>query len=123
MKSLKSQIEAIAMADRYTAQDLIDALPYDTLCDDYKRNPEAACRKALRLTSGIRKPGRRLRAIDRLLGMHGVERITGRNGFVMSYANSGDTYACTVLLFPSGAFRVGSWGDVVETRSAAYGIE
>jgi len=118
----KDLIQAVAMADSYTAQDAIAALPYDILGDDYRRDPIKACRKALRMTSTIARPPRRLRAIDRLLGMHGVEIIRGRGNFVIQYANSGDSYACTVLLFPSGAFRVSSWGDVVETRSAAYGI-
>ena len=118
----KELIQAVATADRHAAQDAIAALPYDLLGDDYRRDPLKACRKALRMTSSISRPSLRLRAIDRLLGMHGVEVIRGRGGFVIQYANTGDSYACTVLLFPSGAFRVSTWGDVVETRSAAYGI-
>jgi hypothetical protein len=95
-------------------------LPYDVLGDDYKRSPEAACKKALRITRGIHRPVRRLRAIDRLLGMHGVESISFRDGgYAFSYANSGDSYDCTVVLFASGAFRVTSWGDIME-RSNRY---
>jgi hypothetical protein len=122
MKTLAPLISAVAAARSYdgNVSSSIEALPYDTLGDDYKSNPEAACRKALRLTAAIAKPSRRLRAIDRLLGMHGVESVRFRNGeHAFSYANTGDSYACTVVLFASGAFRVTSWGDIVE-RSNRY---
>jgi hypothetical protein len=114
-QSLKNLIQAVADAPRNDTEQELAALPHDVLGDDYRANPDAACRKALRLTRCIRRDGRRLRSIDRLLGMHGVEVARTRSGALgFSYANTGDSYACTVVLFPSGAFRVTSWGDIVE---------
>lgn len=95
--------------------DALHAIPHDALGDDYRSNPEAACRKALRLTRAMRNNSRRLQAIDRLLGNHGVEAVrthSGATGF--TYSNTGDSYAATVILFASGTFRVSSWGDIVE---------
>lgn len=113
--SLESLISAVASADKCDAFAAIQALPYDALGDDYRSNPEAACRKALQLTRGISRPSRRLRAIDRLLGMHGVETVRTRSGeWGFSYANTGHSYACTVVLFASGKFRVSDVGTIVE---------
>lgn len=118
MKTLAQSIDTIAACSNHEAREAaeaLDAIPYDALGDDYRSNPEAACRKALRITRAIRNQARRLRAIDRLLGNHGVESVrtrTGANGF--RYSNTGDSYAATVVLFPSGTFRVSSWGDIVE---------
>lgn len=58
-----------------------------------------------------------LYAIDEVLGTCGIDGFcdqeTGRRG--LSYCNTGDTYAPTVLLYyPSGAFDLGCWGDVAE---------
>jgi hypothetical protein len=119
--TLAASIAAVAAAcPGPDVSSALRSIPFDELGDDYRRDPEAACRKALRLTRAIRRPSRRLRAIDRLLGMHGVESVSFRNGeHAFSYANSGDSYACTVALFASGTFRVTSWGDVVE-RSNRY---
>lgn len=99
----------------YDVPAALAAIPYGALEDDYRRDPAAACRKALRLTRRISKPFRRLRAIDRLLANHGIERVALRNGETgFHYSNTGDSYAATVLLYPSGAFRVSSLGDIVE---------
>lgn len=118
---LANLIQALAAAPRHDYAPELDALPYDALGDEYRADPEAACRKALRITRAISRPSRRLRAIDRLLGMHGVEYVRRRNGAQgFTYCNAGDSYACTVVLFPSGAFRVTSWGDVVERNMTAY---
>ena len=115
MNTLERPLALLAKADRYEAPLALQEIPYDALGDDYRSNPETACRKALRLTRGISRPGRRLRAIDRLLGMHGVESVRLRNGeHGFRYSNTGDSYACTVVLFASGTFRVSSWGDIVE---------
>ncbi len=118
--TLASLISALAAALGGDYQAELAALPYDALGDDYRANPEKACRKALHLTRSIHLNGRRLRAINRLLGMHGLEVARLRNGTTgFIYCNSGDSYACTVVLFASGTFRVTSWGDIVE-RSNAY---
>jgi len=117
MKTLRPIIAALASARTYEAREAneaLDAIPFNALGDDYRSNPEAACRKALRITRGIRQ-SRRLRAIDRLLGNHGIENVRHRDGsHAFSYSNTGDSYAPTVILFASGSFRVSSWGDIVE---------
>lgn len=121
MTTTAALIQAVAKADRYEAQDAIAALSHYHLEDDYRRDPDAACKKALRMTRAIRKPYRRLRAIDRLLGNHGVESARLRNGeHAFSYSNTGDSYAATVVLFASGTFRVSSWGDIVERGTNRY---
>lgn len=121
MKTLAPFLAALVAPDAGRIQETIAAVPYDALGDDYRSNPEAACRKALRLTSAIRNTRRRLRAIDRLLGNHGVENVSLRNGgHGFSYSNTGDSYACTVVLFASGTFRVSSWGDIVERNMNRY---
>ncbi len=121
MKALAAPITALAQAMPWDVPSAILEIPENTLEDDYKSDPEKACRKALRLTREMFvHPERRLRAINRLLGMHGVESVRFRNGeHAFSYANTGDSYACTVVLFASGTFRVTSWGDIVE-RSNRY---
>ena len=115
-ETMKTAIQALSTAAPHEAPDALARIPYDALGDDYRRSPEAACRKALRITRSLKnRPNRRLRAIDRLLGMHGIERIHEKNGeLAFTYANSGDTYAATVILYASGTFRVTSWGDIVE---------
>ncbi len=121
MKSLERPLALLSKADQYEAPLALKEIPFDALGDDYRNNPEAACRKALRLTRAIRNPSRRLRAIDRLLGMHGIESVRTRNGeHGFSYANTGDSYACTVVLFASGTFRVSSWGDIVERDNGRH---
>ena len=115
-ETMKATIQALATAAPHEAPDALKALPYDALGDDYRRNPYNACRKALRITRSLKnRPNRRLRAIDRLLGMHGIEGVHEKNGkLAFTYANSGDAYNCTVILFASKTFRVTSWGDIVE---------
>lgn len=122
-QSLASLIRAVRVASgTESVLDAIAAIPHDALGDDYKRDPESACRKSLRMTVSLsRRPNFRMRVIDRLLGTHGVEHVlthSGAPGF--SYANAGDSYACTVILFASGTFRVSSWGDIVERGGNRY---
>jgi len=121
-ETMKTAIHALATAAPHEAPDALARIPYDALGDDYRRNPYNACRKALRLTRSMRnRPNRRLRAIDRLLGMHGVESVREKNGkLAFTYANSGDAYNCTVILFASGTFRVSSWGDIVERNTNRF---
>lgn len=57
-----------------------------------------------------------LRFVDALTLCHGVESFESIGGFY-SYANAGDTYAETVILYPSGKFRVASIGDILEQAS------
>lgn len=67
------------------------------------------------MTNGTH-PSRALAAIDGFLGTHGVEYIPhGHNAKSPSieYCNAGDAYKTTVM-FVAGAYRVGSWGDIVE---------
>ena len=82
-----------------------------------KRFGEMTPRDALNLA---RKLGYRaettLRFIDALTLCHGVEAFEGPGGY-FEYCNTGDSYAETVVLRPSGAFSVTSWGDVVESRA------
>ena len=119
---MKNEIQALASARPYDSPDALARIPYDALGDDYRANPEKACRKALRLTRSMaNKPNRRMRAIDRLLGMHGVETVrTSKGEHAFSYANAGDTYACTVILWASGKFQVSDWGTIVERRMNQY---
>ena len=119
---MKNEIQALAAARPYDVADALARIPYDALGEDYRANPEKACRKALKLTlSMANKPNRRLRAIDQLLGMHGVETIRTTNGeHAFSYANAGDTYDCTVILWASGKFQVSDWGTIVERRMNQY---
>lgn len=61
-------------------------------------------------------------AANEILGTHGVEAIEGTEHvdnysgcFCVSYCNTGDTYAATLLYdHRTGRYSVGSWGDVVE---------
>ena len=116
-------IATLAAVDRHDAdgiRETLEAIPFEALGDDYRSNPEAGCRKALRITRSIRNNGRRIRAIDRLLGNHGIESVRFKNGTkAFTYSNTGETYAATVILFAS-AFRVASWGDIVERAGDRY---
>lgn len=121
LSPIRQAIETLATAQPWEVNDALAALPEGMLEDDYRTCPEAACKTALRLTRGIRRDSRRLRAIDRLLGNHGVEAVRFRNGsLAFEYSNTGDSYAATVILFASGAFRVSSWGDIVERNSNRF---
>ena len=119
---MKNEIQALATAHPHDVTEALERIPHDALGDDYRANPEKTCRKALRLTlSMAHKPNRRMQAIDRLLGMHGVETIrTSKGKHAFSYANSGDTYACTIILWASGKFQVSDLGTIVERRMNAY---
>lgn len=51
---------------------------------------------------------------------HGVEALkpTRRNGSLLLYANTGETYALTILAFVGydrTLFKIGNWGDLVES--------
>ena len=119
---MKNEIQALATAAPYEITDALARIPFDALGDDYRADPEKACRKALRITlSMAHKPNRRMRAIDQLLGMHGVETVRTTNGeHAFSYANAGDTYDCTVILWASGKFQVSDWGTIVERHTNQY---
>ena len=101
----------------------------------YLVNPLQACRTALRLTRNVRWQDR-LDAIDKLLGTHGTETISGewKNGYwcdiVAAYCNTGDTYALTVMHVrgssswgEQGRFIVTSWCDWVEKNGERFGVE
>ena len=102
--------------------------------DLYCTDPLKACRKALRLTRGVRWQDR-LDAINDLLGMHGAEAIRGewKNGYwcdiVAAYCNTGDMYALTVFHVRGegwnerGNFIITSWDEWVEKNSRKYAIE
>jgi hypothetical protein len=58
----------------------------------------------------------RIKAIDRLIGTHGVEYVPrGRTqrSPAFHYCNTGDSYAATIVKI-GDRFRVASWGDLVE---------
>lgn len=64
---------------------------------------------------GVR-PVKTLERINAIIGGHGVEYIPrGHNARspAIDYVNMGDPYADTVM-FVSGRFTVGCWGDIVE---------
>lgn len=99
----------------------------------YCADPVRACRLALRRTVQVSERNR-LDAINTLLGLHGTEAIQGdwQNGYwcdiVAAYANTGDTYAPTVLQvrgdWPGARSRfiVSSVGDFVERNEKRFGI-
>jgi hypothetical protein len=104
------------------------------LSDLYATDALKACKLSLRRT--INLPEReRLEAIDKLLGMHGIEAIRGewQNGYwcdiVACYCNAGDTYSTTVIQvrgnsqWNNSRFFVGNWGDFVERNQTRYGIQ
>ena len=64
---------------------------------------------------GVR-PTKTLERINAIIGGYGVEYIPrGHNARspAIEYVNAGDPYADTVM-FVSGRFIVGCWGDIVE---------
>lgn len=80
-------------------------------------------REAISATQGTHwNAEARLEIIDALTGCHGVEAFETWNGW-HSYANSGDSYATTVVLSPNGVFRVCCIGDILETRRASRWAE
>lgn len=101
----------------------------------YTEEPVKACRLALRRTAHINWK-ERMEAINKLLGLHGVEAIRGdwQNGYwcdiVATYCNTGESYGITVIHVrpdrgwsDAGTFRVSSWGGFVERNSKKYGIQ
>lgn len=65
----------------------------------------------------------KMRAADVILGTCGVEwlgyecsrwNFGAEDGF--NYCNAGDTYNTTLLYIPGKGFRVGCWGDFVESH-------
>ena len=57
-----------------------------------------------------------LSEIDCLIGGNGIETIpegSNQNSPELAYVNMGDTYSTTII-FHSGNFHVGNWGDIVE---------
>lgn len=99
----------------------------------YSTSPVKACQAALRKTRNLHE-SERLDAINKLLGLHGVEAIRGdwQNGYwcdiVALYCNTGDSDAVTVLQvrgdsrFDDSRFFVGTVGDFVERNSKRFGI-
>lgn len=66
-------------------------------------------------------PTRTLEEVSALLGGFGVEQIprgTNKQSPAITYVNMGDTYAETIL-FHSGNFHCGAWGDIVERGNYA----
>ena len=55
-------------------------------------------------------------AVDKLLGGSGWQFVAV-GGREVAYLNMGDTYAGTVLVYPSGTIKLGTWGDFVESHS------
>lgn len=68
----------------------------------------------------------RLTVCDAIMRTHGVEYIshkddTFRESYGLSYCNTGDTYAPTLVYDHSrGTYRVTSWGDIVERYPNRY---
>lgn len=65
-------------------------------------------------------PGeRRMAAIDETLETFGVESISRADAGVfeaplLTYCNTGDTYAPTIVRYRGGSYLISSWGDAVE---------
>jgi hypothetical protein len=99
----------------------------------YRYNPTKACRLALRRTASLPWQ-RRMAAIDALLGLYGVERVQGdcQNGYwcnvACEYANTGDTYAVTVICqrgetaYDAPRFLVANVGDWFERNERRLGL-
>ena len=104
-----------------------------SLPDLYRADPLGACRLALRRTAKLTRG--RIEAIDKLLGLFGVEAIRGewQNGYwcdiVATYCNTGDTYALTVMeirgkcSFDNSRFIVSSFGNWVERNGERLGVQ
>lgn len=65
-----------------------------------------------------------LRAMNAILGTHGVEGIGGHDtpfsGPPYEYLNAGDTYATTLIWTrATDTIRIGCWGDIAERMSCA----
>ena len=68
----------------------------------------------------------RMSCANEAAGTYGVEALheTGaddwRAGPFAEYLNTGDTYDLTLVRFRSGAYRMRSWGDVVEANPSRF---
>ena len=63
---------------------------------------------------------RALEIIDSVLEIFGVEELKGKGGSIL-YANTGETYATTVLYdMKSQNWRVSTWGDIVEANEYRF---
>lgn len=73
--------------------------------------------------SGMWRTTMALRAMDEILGTHGVETIGKAPDFRSTppyeYLNAGDTYATTLIYtHATDTVRIGCWGDIAERMSA-----
>lgn len=65
-----------------------------------------------------------LRCMDKILDTCGVEYLNSRNRDRpgIEYCNTDDPYAATVMYdWESKAWRIASWGDVVESNPSRFG--
>lgn len=104
------------------------------LSDTYSKDPVKACRLALRRTAHLPENDR-MDAIGCLLGTCGTEAIRGdwQNGYwcdiVAVYANTGDTYAVTVIQvrgdssYQPSRFIVSTVGDWVERNERKHSFQ
>ena len=104
-----------------------------SLSDLYSKEPVKACRLALRRTSHLPENDR-MEAINTLLEMHGTEAINGewQNGYwcdiVAVYANTGDSYAPTVIQirgegsWQASRFIVSTVGDWIERNEKRFAL-
>ena len=59
----------------------------------------------------------RLLVLNKLAETFGVEAVALRNGDIVDYLNTGDTYTST-LAFWRGRYHVLAWGDLVERHGS-----
>lgn len=100
---------------------------------DYVKRAARACRRKLReleasedyrwshQSFAVRDSMLAIEAAYTDLGTFGVEHISegsNQRSPAVDYLNTGDSYELTVL-YVSGQFRVGSWGDIVERGNYA----
>ena len=93
---------------------------------NYCRNHPAGAARIAECYHPPRKYDVRLTVCDAILETCGVEYIAHRNdtfteSYGLSYCNTGVTYASTLIYDHSrGAYRVSSWGDIVESHPNRY---
>lgn len=92
------------------------------LCDDFPQSDPAELEK---FRKWAKRGERRLALIhaDTAIGGFGGESIRcPSKGLQAVYVNTGDTYNATLLChIPSGAWRITTWGDYVETYERRHG--
>ena len=85
-------------------------------------NPKATAVEARRIMQSM-KPSEAMRALDKLLGTHGVESASQdpyatprewERQESFTFLNTGDTYTPTIILY-RGNYMIRSWGDLVES--------